>query len=346
MTATRTAPAPPAAPPPAPDPAELPALLGLRPHQRVFPLGAAERFVGLDPDTAVVVSELPPGLAALLDELATPVPRDQLLERAVARGASRADAVALLVELHRAGTVVDAAADRLRHRRRGDAAVLVHGAGPLTTGVATGLAAAGVGAVHLRTSGTVLATDVGTGLAEADRGRLRSEAVADAVRAVAPAVLTGRPPARFAPDLVVLTDALLAEPALLGALQVAGTAHLPVRLRDGTGVVGPLVLPGRTACLRCLELHRRARDPAWPTVAAQLVGRPGRGDPACALATAALGTAQALAALDGAAGGTGTPPVLDATLELDPTAGTLIRRPWPAHPDCGCGAAGRLGAPP
>jgi bacteriocin biosynthesis cyclodehydratase domain-containing protein len=157
-------------------------------------------------------------------------------------------------------------------------------------------------------------------------------------------VVTGRPPARFCPDLVVLTDALLPEPALLSALQSARTAHLPVRLRDGAGVVGPLVLPGRTACLRCLELHRRGRDPAWPAVAAQLVGQPGRGDPACAVAASALGAAQALAALDGIAGGGGTPPVLDATLEVDPTAGVLLRRHWPAHPDCGCGAAGRLGA--
>jgi hypothetical protein len=111
------------------------------------------------------------------------------------------------------------------------------------------------------------------------------------------------------------------------------------------------VLPGRTACLRCLELHRRARDPAWPAVAAQLVGRPGSADPACAVATAALATAQALVALDGTAGGGAAPPTLDATLELDPSAGTLRRRPWPPHPDCGCGAAGRRslsapGAPP
>jgi bacteriocin biosynthesis cyclodehydratase domain-containing protein len=354
MTATRpdpTTPTAPTPPHPPPDPDELPALLGLRPHQRVFPLGPGARFVGLDPDTAVVVAELPPALAAMLDELDVPTPRDQLVERAVARGAGRPDALALLAELLRAGTVVDAGADRLRGRRRAEATVLVRGDGPLTVGVATGLAAAGVGTVHVRTTGTVLATDIGTGLGDADRGRLRADAVAQAVRAVDPAVVTGRPPARFTADLVVLTDALLPEPALLAALLAARTAHLPVRLRDGAGVVGPLVLPGRTTCLRCLELHRRARDPAWPIVAAQLVGKPGRADPACAVATAALGTAQALAALDGAevdgAGADGgAPPVVEATLEVDPTAGTLVRRHWPAHPDCGCGAAGRPGADP
>jgi bacteriocin biosynthesis cyclodehydratase domain-containing protein len=319
---------------------ELPAVLGLRPYSRVFAVGDGHRFLGLDPDNAVVVEQLPPPLAAMLDELAAPTARNELVERAVARGATGPDALALLSQLHGCGALVDAAGERLRGRRRSEAAVLVRGDGPLAVGVAGGLAGGGVGTVHLRTTGTVGTADLGTGLRDADRGRPRAEAAAEAVRALAPGVVTGRPPSRFVPDLVVLTDALLPEPALLGALQAAGAAHLPVRLRDGAGVVGPLVLPGRTACLRCLELHRGALEPTWPAVAAQLVGRAGRADRACAQATAALGAAQALAALDGLAG-EGTPPLLDATLEVDPRAGTLLRRPWPAHPDCGCGAAGQ-----
>src|ERR1700733_14635490 len=38
-------------------------------------------------------------------------------------------------------------------------------------------------------------------------------------------------------------------------------------------VVGPLVIPGRTACLRCLDLTRAERDPAWPLILAKLEGR-------------------------------------------------------------------------
>jgi bacteriocin biosynthesis cyclodehydratase domain-containing protein len=321
----------------------LPAVIALRPHSQVFELGDTARFVGLDPETAVVVEDLPPPLAAMLDELGASAPCEHVVERAVGRGARREDALALLDHLHRCGAIVDGAGERLRARRRADAVVVVRGDGPLAVGLATGLAAGGVGAVHVRAAGTVSAADLGTGLTDADRGRPRAEAVAAAVRALAPDVVTGRPPARSVPDLVVLTDALLPDPALLSALQSARTAHLPVRLRDGTGLVGPLVLPGRTACLRCLELHRRAREPVWPAVAAQLVGRRGRGDPASTLATAALGAAQALAALDGLAGD-GAPPLLDATLEIEPTAGTLRRRSWPAHPDCGCGAAQHHGA--
>ncbi|HZG91662.1 MAG TPA: TOMM precursor leader peptide-binding protein, partial [Pseudonocardia sp.] len=207
---------------------------------------------------------------------------------------------------------------------------------------AAGLGLAGIGTVHVRAGGPVMAADLGTGLVDADRGRPREEAAATAVAALAPDVLTGPPPARLAADLVVLADALVPEPEQVAALHAARTAHLVVRLRDGTGVVGPLVLPRRTACLRCLDLHRNDHDPAWPRVAAQLIGRPGRADPACVTATAALATAQALTALDGISGGAQAPAVLDATLELDVAAGTLVRRDWTPHPDCGCGVT----APP
>lgn len=143
-----------------------------------------------------------------------------------------------------------------------------------------------------------------------------------------------------AADLVVLADPGGPSPGHVAALLADGVAHLPIRLRDGAGVVGPLVLPARSACLGCLELHRCARDPEWPLVAAALLARPGRADPACVAATVALGTAQALVAIDGGDGaGTGPPPALGATLELDVAAARLTRRPWPPRPDCPCGAA-------
>lgn len=57
--------------------------------------------------------------------------------------------------------------------------------------------------------------------------------------------------------------------------QRAGTPHLPVVLRDEEAVIGPLVLPGRSPCLRCLDLHRRDRDSAWPRILTQLSCPPG-----------------------------------------------------------------------
>ena len=118
----------------------------------------------------------------------------------------------------------------------------------------------------------------------------------------------------------------------------AACAHLPVRMRDGIGVVGPLVLPGRTACLRCLELQRCGRDPGWPTRRGAARRAAGRADPAATAATAALGVAQALAALDSTCSGGARPPTCEATLELDATAG---RRSPGLGPDPACGAGGR-----
>jgi hypothetical protein len=50
-------------------------------------------------------------------------------------------------------------------------------------------------------------------------------------------------------DPVVLTDYLIADPRLLRDVHSQRVAHLPVRVRDGTGLVGPLVIPGVTSCL-------------------------------------------------------------------------------------------------
>jgi hypothetical protein len=87
-------------------------------------------------------------------------------------------------------------------------------------------------------------------------------------------------------DLVVLADTLAADPRLVRDLHVGGVPHLPVRMRDGAGLVGPLVIPGVSSCLCCVDLHRTDRDPAWPALAAQLRDVIGSGDRATALATA------------------------------------------------------------
>jgi hypothetical protein len=337
-------------------PTDLPRTLRLPPHRSLLQRGPSSRLFGLDPGTALVVDDLPPPLALMLDELVAPVERDGLVARAVRRGADAAAADDLLHRLVSAGALVDAFARQQATRRRAEAVVAVSGDGPLAVGVATGLALAGVGTVHVAgpAGGPVRAGDLGTGLLDADRGRPRADALLDVVRRVAPAARAGPAPRRPPPDLCVLADAAAPDPVQVAELHLARVAHLPVRLRDGTGVVGPLVLPGRSACLGCLELHRRARDPGWPAVAAQLMGCEGSGEPEAAAATSALGVALVLAVLDGGTGSAppgdgkgdgdggartaGVPPVLGATLELDLAGGTLLRRPWTGHPGCTCGA--------
>jgi bacteriocin biosynthesis cyclodehydratase domain-containing protein len=143
-------------------------------------------------------------------------------------------------------------------------------------------------------------------------------------------------------DLAVLTDFLVSDPRVVRELHAAGVPHLPVRVRDGVGLVGPLVIPGVTSCLGCADLHRSDRDAAWPAVAAQLRDTVGNADRATVLATAALALNQIdrviTAVRAGSAVGTSTepPPTLDTTLEFDVNAGAIMARRWSRHPRCWC----------
>lgn len=47
--------------------------------------------------------------------------------------------------------------------------------------------------------------------------------------------------------------------------------HVPVAFEPSGAAVGPLVVPGRTACLSCRDAHERDRDAAWPAMHAQLI---------------------------------------------------------------------------
>lgn len=84
------------------------------------------------------------------------------------------------------------------------------------------------------------------------RGPL-SDLLAGALRCSGARVRCAATPHAAAPpdgtDLVVLADFLVTEPQVLRELHLARVAHLPVRVRDGTGLVGPLVIPGVTSCL-------------------------------------------------------------------------------------------------
>lgn len=143
-------------------------------------------------------------------------------------------------------------------------------------------------------------------------------------------------------DLVVLADSLAADPRLVRDLQAARVPHLPVLMRDGAGVVGPLVIPGHSSCLCCVDLYRTDRDPAWPALAAQLRDVVGSGDRATVLATVALAMGQLqqiIAAVHGRVAAP-APATLNATVEVDVAAQSIVARRWPRHPLCGCWPAG------
>lgn len=145
-----------------------------------------------------------------------------------------------------------------------------------------------------------------------------------------------------ATDLVVLADDQVNDPRLLQDLHRNGIAHLSVCVRDGAGLVGPLVIPGLTCCLHCTDLHRTDRDAAWPALATQLRGCVGSAGRATILATAGLAMHQVDLVIR-AVGHTGedqpapdVPPTLNTTLELGAEGYTVTARHWSRHPDCPC----------
>ncbi|USQ77138.1 hypothetical protein [Ornithinimicrobium cryptoxanthini] len=73
-----------------------------------------------------------------------------------------------------------------------------------------------------------------------------------------------------AADLAVLCGRDAIAPDEGAACQRARVTHLPVVLRDGEVIIGPLIHPGVSACLRCLDLHRCDRDQAWPRILSQI----------------------------------------------------------------------------
>lgn len=137
-------------------------------------------------------------------------------------------------------------------------------------------------------------------------------------------------PASMAPDLVVVAPDHGRGDGIAAQLQARGITHLWAHLRDGRAVVGPLVEPGLTACLRCHDLFATARDPAWPDLTRQWEqAAPAPVSPSVTL-LAGLVVRQVHQWLVGqglASWG--------ARLEERPT-GTVEWERWPMHPDCGC----------
>jgi bacteriocin biosynthesis cyclodehydratase domain-containing protein len=242
------------------------------------------------------------------------------------------------------------AIDRLAARR--SLRVQVRGAGRVGAVVASLLSGAGVGEVDVRDGGRVEPWDVAPGGLPAEAvGDRRDEAARRAVRRCAP----DRPPRR-APQsppgedgpghsLVIIAprddvDVHAPSPSAAEPLIASGVPHLYAGVVEGTGVVGPLVLPGETSCAGCLHEGRTDRDPVWPRLVAQWrsgAERP-RPVPPCdlALATtvAGLAAAQALAFLDGH-----LPSSTGARWEVSLPGLNWHPRPvWP-HPACPCGAA-------
>jgi bacteriocin biosynthesis cyclodehydratase domain-containing protein len=139
-------------------------------------------------------------------------------------------------------------------------------------------------------------------------------------------------------DIVVLADSPHPDVPAHFDHDLQDLPHLHVGVLGERAVVGPLVVPGRTSCLRCAHLHRRDADPAWPLLAVQW-----------AHAVAAMGCPPVDPLLAQVAAGHAALLVrawadrpdeptrwADAALELRLSGSAPQRLPRPPHPLCGC----------
>lgn len=121
----------------------------------------------------------------------------------------------------------------------------------------------------------------------------------------------------------------------------ADVPHLVVVDDDRGWRVGPLVEPGRGPCVRCLELERRDRDPAWPVIAAQLAGSPAPSLPRGIRALFDAAVAAAGAVDDRLRRGDES--LIAASLTPGETSPSTSYRP---HPECGCRAPAGIATAP
>jgi ThiF family len=351
----------------------------LKPALRRVWRDASTLQIGLDPTHALIVGDIDDGLAKWLEQLDGSKEVGDVLDVAADYGVEAHKARAVLDLLAQCGAIEDGGADRAvlrelttveRERlapdlaalsvrddavdggaaalaRRRACVVTVNGAGRIGASIAVLLAAAGIGYVRVRDQGLTRPADLApAGITFDQLDRRRDTAAARAARRAAPSVTAALPPGRSDPDLAIVSPAGAFDRGACDQLAESAAPHLYAGMRELVGVVGPLVLPGRSSCLRCHDLHRSDRDPSWPRVAAQLaaaergrqaVRAPAPCDIILATVVAAHAALHALVYLDG-----GLPPIVDGTIEIAMPDGRPRRRSWSAHPACSCGADGML----
>ena len=235
--------------------------------------------------------------------------------------------------------------------RRDRGVIHLIGLGRTGAAIAAVLVSAGVGTLLLEDDCPVTATDIGPGSFNlSDIGLARSVAVRRHMLRIDPSCRAhivhdggaGGPSVQCL-DLAVVVghDAVPAQTA--ARFMVAERPHLLVLVREQDGTVGPLVLPGVTACAECVERHRSVHDPSWLDVCSQLASHPApstdrrpRGEllEHAALATTLAGTAaaQVLLFLDAV----NQPSSWSSVMTFHADNGRWSQQHFGSHPDCGC----------
>lgn len=336
-----------------------------RPGLPLLRRGRGTVQIGVDPATAIVVDRLRDDAATALLHLDGSTGRHEVLAAApeLGRVLDRLDELGLLDDdpgptatlsrMRRERQHADLASLAIAHRsapdavallaRRARAVVVLRGSDTTAAQIAVGLAAAGIGTVALEGPDHEVEPPDLTPVGPSEAGSSWREQVSEAVRRQGAYPTAGRR-RRTVPDLVVVcsaagTDLPWTDPELADDLLADGVAHLAVATAGAAVRVGPLVVPGASACLWCSDQRAVDLDPAWPAIADQLrLHHPRAGAVSTPLAAlcAAYAVREVLAVVDRDRAAH-DPLTLDAQLELrlaDPLPRVLAA---PPHPACGCG---------
>src|SRR4051794_27796067 len=285
----------------------------LRPGTHVLRRGQRQLQVGLDPSSAVLLDDSP-SVRRTLRLLAAPAETEAYDDRSALDLLGRHDALVDQRDLNPPVTAEGVAPEAT--------AALVRDAG---SAAADALAARRSWRTETRWFGHQSAAS------------LRSSFVDLAATA---GLREAAPRRTIPPDGGVLVSVGEPDRDLLDEWTRSGTPYLLVRLTEGRAVVGPFVLPGSTACLRCLDAHCTDLDPAWPLLVRQYAyasagdradGATEPVDPVLAAVALAWAARDLTTYVDG-----GRPSTWSSTVTLHPRLSRLETRGWLRHPACGC----------
>jgi bacteriocin biosynthesis cyclodehydratase domain-containing protein len=345
----------------------------LRPGLRVLRRDAETVQIGAGADASLVIEDCPE-LQAVLSALDGVRDEAGVVGAARSRHVNARTAASTLTALQDLGVIADAddlfeAARMLptspRHLALGDVGAVVAGSpgvspsqvirrrrraridliglGAVGTQLAWLLAVSGAGVLNLIDLTPVPPAPGAGRPTSGTRKTTRQGWVRDSLVAAIPWTTVGVGRRSDTPDLAIVTPDPHAGPSRVDPVEIddltrAGAAHLVLTVHGTHVQVGPLVIPGRTPCLRCLDLTNADKDPAWPLLVHQLAAPPREGttgwiavDPVLVAMAAACAAGQALRFIQGLPASTA-----HEVIQFD-GEGRQSALPSRAHPGCGCG---------
>lgn len=209
---------------------------------------------------------------------------------------------------------------------RHESIVDIYGLDRVGVTIATLLSASGVGALRVHDERKVSPVDVAGTYRLGDVGQPREVVCAALIRDSAPLEIKG---AVGATSLNILCG--FPTPEDLLHLSVEGQPYLLVHSDPASATIGPLVIPSKSACARCVSLHRADHHEQWGSVELARLLENQRYVPSAEIASlaASLATSQILQFLD-----TQSAPTIGATMLIRDNQ--IEWQQWSKHPLCGC----------